>query len=341
MNETKILLTGATGFIGQELLKRLMDMDNAYEVHVLERYMTKRYSLEQKQDYITHYASLTDYPAIKNIVHEVKPDYVIHLAAISPVSFSYEHPIEVNEINYLGSINLAEACRREVPEFKQYIFAGTSEEYGMNLSAPNVLLTEESSLMPNSPYAVSKVATDFYLRYMGLAYNFPYTIMRSFNSFGRKDNTHFFIERTITQMLSQNKVYLGDPTAIRSWLYVDDHVEGYLQALGNPKAIGEAFNLCTDKAYTTKETAELIAKLMKFKGKIIWKATPQRPLDAKILYGDNTKVEALLGWKPRYSLEEGLKKSIKYWKKWKKDATTTKTRIRDNTKRQAFLPKGI
>ena len=314
MNETKILLTGATGFIGQELLKRLMGMD-AYEVHVLERYMTKRYSLEQKQDYITHYAALTDYPAIRNIVREVKPDYVIHLAAISPVAFSYEHPIEVSEVNYLGSINLAEACYKEVPDFKQFVFAGTSEEYGMYLSTPNEMLTEESPLMPNSPYAVAKVATDLYLRYMGLAYDFPYTIMRAFNTYSRKDNTFFFIERTITQMLTKDNVYLGDPNAIRDWLYVDDHVEGYLKALGNPKAIGEAFNLCTGKAYTTKETAEQIAKLTKFKGTIIWKATPQRPLDAKILRGDNTKAKALLRWNPQYSLEAGLKKAIEYWKR--------------------------
>jgi nucleoside-diphosphate-sugar epimerase len=304
-----VLITGSTGFIGRELAARLKDK---YEVHTLERYVTNRYSLDNNT--INHYANLTDYPAVKNIVREVKPDYVIHLAAISAVSFSYEHPIEVSEVNYSGSVNLAEACYKEVPDFKQFITAGTSEEYGMTLQDTEHKLMEDSPLMPNSPYAVAKVAFDNYLNYMGMAYHFPYTILRPFNTYGRKDNKHFFIERTITQMLTQDKVYLGDPNAVRDWLYVEDHVEGYIKALGNEKAVGGAINLCTGKGYTTKETAELIAKLTNYKGKIIWHFTPPRPLDAKILIGDNSKAEKILGLKPRYSLEEGLKKTIDYWR---------------------------
>ena len=115
-------------------------------------------------------------------------------------------------------------------------------------------------------------------------------------------------------MLGQNKVYLGDATAIRDWIHREDHISGYLKALGNPKAIGQSINLCTGKGYTTKETAEIIAKLTDFKGQIMWNSTPQRPLDARILIGDNSKAKRLLNWKPKISLEEGLKKTIEYWK---------------------------
>lgn len=306
----KILVTGATGFIGKELIAKLKDK---YEVHTLERYVTGRYSLDNNT--INHYANLTDYPAVKTIIREVKPDYVIHLASISAVSFSYEHPIEVSEVNYIGSVNLAEACYKEVPDFKQFIFAGTSEEYGMTLSSTKNKLSEDSPLMPNSPYAVAKVAFDNYLKYMRMAYNFPYTIMRPFNTYGRKDNRHFFIERTITQMLSdlEGNVYLGDPNAVRDWVYVDDHIEAYIKALGNEKAIGQAINICTGKGYTTKETAELIANQIGFKGKVIWHSTPPRPLDAKILIGDNSKAKQVLGWELKYTLPKGLKDTIEYW----------------------------
>lgn len=305
----KILVTGSTGFIGKELVAKLKDK---YEVHTLERYVTSRYSLDNNT--INHYANLTDYSAVKNIIREVKPDYVVHLAAISAVSFSYEHPIEVSEVDYIGSVNLAEACYKEVPDFKQFIFAGTSEEYGMTLQDINNKLTEDSPLIPNSPYAVAKVAFDNYLKYMGMAYHFPYTILRPFNTYGRKDNKHFFVERTITQMLVQDKVYLGDPLAVRDWMYVDDHVNGYLKTIGNEKAIGAAINLCTGTGYTTKDTAELIAKLADYKGTIVWHSTPPRPLDARILIGDNSKAKKILGWEPTIALEEGLKKIINNWK---------------------------
>lgn len=308
----KILLTGATGFVGKELAVKLLE--KKYEIHTLERYVTGRYSFDGNKGVINHYASLTDYPAIKNIVKDIGPDYVIHLAAISPVSFSYDHYIEITETNYLGTINLAEACYRNVPHFKQLIFAGTSEEYGMELKSKSDMLKEESELKPNSPYAISKVAADLYLRYMHDAYGFPMTIMRPFNTYGRKDNTHFFVERTMTQMLKGDKVYLGDKTAVRDWLYVDDHVNAYIKALGNEKVIGEIVQVCTGKGYTTEETAKLIAKLTNFKGEIVWGSTPKRPLDARILIGDNSKAKKLLGWAPKYDLESGLKKTLDYWK---------------------------
>ena len=308
----RVLITGATGFIGKELAATLVE--KGYEVHSLERYVTGRYSVDQKHKVIKHYANLTDFPAIKNIVRDIQPEYVMHLAAISPVSFSYDHYIEVTESNYLGTINLAEACYREVPHFKQFIMAGTSEEYGMTLTDRRKKLTEDSGLHPNSPYAVSKVAADFYLRYMYEAYNFPFTILRPYNTYGRKDNSHFFVERTITQMLKENIVYLGDKTTVRDWIYVDDHVDAYVKVLDNKKAIGEIIQVCSGNGYTTEETANIIAKLTNFKGKVIWNATPKRPLDARILIGDNSKAKKLLGWMPKYDLETGLKKTIDYWR---------------------------
>lgn len=308
----KILVTGGTGFIGKELINKLIA--NGHDIIALERYVTGRYTLDKNPKVDVHNANLTDYVAVKRIIKETQPEYVIHLAAISPVSFSYDHYIEVTNVNYLGTINLAEACYREILNFKQFIFAGTSEEYGMTLQDPNQKLKESSELSPNSPYAVAKVASDLYLHYMHLAFKFPYTILRPYNTYGRKDNIHFFMERAITQMLNQNEVYLGDPEAVRDWLYVDDHVDGYIKALGNSKAIGESIQLCTGKGYTTKETAELIAKLTNFKGEIHWNTTQKRPLDAKVLIGDNSKAKELLGWEPNYTLEEGLRKTITYYK---------------------------
>jgi nucleoside-diphosphate-sugar epimerase len=118
-----ILITGTTGFIGKELVPKFLE--KGYEVHTIQRYVTGRYSFDRDSKEITHYATLTDFPAVKNIIRDVQPDYVLHLAALSAVSFSYDHYIEVTESNFVGAINLAEACYREVPHFKQFIMAGT------------------------------------------------------------------------------------------------------------------------------------------------------------------------------------------------------------------------
>jgi len=310
-----VLVTGGSGFIGAELLPKLVEL--GHEVCSLERYVTGRYVLGART--ATVFGDLRDGFSIRKLVKDVQPEAVIHLAAISPVAYSYDHPQEVFEVNALGTINLAEACLREVPNFKHFLYAGTSEEYGNQDKFP---VTEDAELRPNSPYSVSKVAADKYLQYMRAAYDFPVTVLRPFNTYGRKDNTHFVVERTITQMLQGKTVRLGDPTPARDFIYVDDHVDAYLTCLNNPKAKWEVFNFCTGRDITIKELIGLISKLTGFKGKVQWNTIPARPLDIKKLVGSYEKAKKVLGWRPKYTLEEGLKKTIEFWESKLKGSKT-------------------
>jgi len=311
----KVLVTGGSGFIGAELLPKLVEL--GHEVCSLERYVTGRYVLGART--ATVFGDLRDGFSIRKLVKDVQPEAVIHLAAISPVAYSYDHPQEVFEVNALGTINLAEACLREVPNFKHFLYAGTSEEYGNQDKFP---VTEDAELRPNSPYSVSKVAADKYLQYMRAAYDFPVTVLRPFNTYGRKDNTHFVVERTITQMLQGKTVRLGDPTPARDFIYVDDHVDAYLTCLNDPKAKGEVFNFCTGRDITIKGLIGLISKLTGFKGKVQWNTIPARPLDIKKLVGSYEKAKKVLGWRPKYTLEEGLKKTIEFWERKLKGSKT-------------------
>jgi dTDP-glucose 4,6-dehydratase len=304
----KVLVTGTTGFIGSHLVSELLEQE--HDVYTFERYVTGRYVLGQKRDVKTVFGDLKDYYIVKRVLREVQPDIVIHLAAISPVAYSYSHPHEVIETNFLSTVNLAEACLHEVFHFKHFLFASTSETYG-NGPSPK---TEDTSQNPNSPYAVSKLACEKYLLYMRDAYDFPITILRNFNTYGRKDNTHFVVERTIVQMLTEDSVKLGDPTPIRDLQYVDDHVNAYLTCLDNPKAKGEAFNFCTGRGTSIKQLTDLISKLINFNGEIIWGTIPTRPLDIKELVGDNKKAKHLLGWEPKFTLNEGLRLTIEFRK---------------------------
>jgi len=309
MKSEKILVTGGSGFIGSHLIPELVKLE--YDVYSLERYVTGRYVLGGRRAVKTVFGDLRDSFHIRNVIRNIQPDAVVHLASISPVSYSYDHPNEVLETNFLGTVNLAESCSREVPHFKHFLFAGTSEEYGDQKVMP---LKETSPLRPCSPYAVSKIAADKYLQYMRDAHNFPVTILRNFNTYGRKENTHFVVERIIVQMLEGKSVMLGNPKPVRDFLYVDDHVNSYMTCLGNDNAIGEIFNFCTGRGISIAQLVESVKKITHFKGEMIWNTIPERPFDPMTLIGDCSKAKQLLDWKPRFSLEKGLKFTIKFWK---------------------------
>jgi len=305
----KVLVTGGSGFIGSHLIPRLIELE--YDVHSLERYVTGRYVLGGRRVVKTIFGDLRDHFAIRDLIRKIQPDAVVHLAAISAVAYSYDHPNEVLETNILSTVNLAECCLREVPHFKHFLFAGTSEEYGNQEDMP---IKETAELRPGSPYAVSKVAADKYLQYMCDAFEFPVTVLRNFNTYGRKKNAHFVVERIITQMLKQKTVTLGDPAPVRDLLYVEDHVDSYVTCLGNEKAVGQTFNFCTGHGVSIAQLANQIKELVNFKGEIIWNTIPERPLDVATLIGDNSKAKQLLGWKPRFTLKKGLQLTIDFWK---------------------------
>ena len=304
----RILITGAAGFVGCHMLAPLIERE--HEVFSLERHRSWREPLGASTAGRPVFCDLRDHFAVRQVVRDVQPEAVIHLAAISPVSYSYDHPNEILEANLIGTVNLAEACLREVPQFRQFLFASSSETYGKG----PVPKTEETPQNPNSPYSVSKLAAEKYVLYLRDAYRLPATVLRLFNTYGRKDNADFVVERTIVQMLRGHTVRLGAPSPVRDLLYVDDHVNAYLSCLGNEKAIGGIFNFSTGRGVSVSELVGLLASLTGFVGEVAWDTIPRRPLDIDRMIGDSSQAEKILGWRPRVSLEEGLRLCIAHWK---------------------------
>lgn len=307
----RILVTGATGFVGSRLLERLSDTKE-HDLYSLQRYVTGRYVLGAERGIKVVFCDLRDQFAVRSAVREVQPEVVIHLASISPVSYSYDHPNEVMDANLSGTINLAESCLREVPHFKHFLFASTSETFG-NGPLPK---REDTPQAPNSPYSVSKHAAEKYVLYMWDAYKFPVTVLRPFNTYGRRDNTHFLVERMLVQMLRGDIVKLGDPTPERDLLYIDDHVDAYLACLGKPgKSIGQVFNFCTGDKITVLSLAERLREMTGYRGQILWNTIPRRPLDIQVLYGDAAKAKSVLAWEAKVTLDEGLRSTMDFWRK--------------------------
>jgi nucleoside-diphosphate-sugar epimerase len=307
----RILVTGATGFVGSRLLERLTEI-GGHDLYSMQRYVTGRYVLGADQGVKVVFCDLRDQFAVKCAIREVQPEVVFHLASISPVSYSYDHPNEVLDANLTGTVNLAEACLREAPHFKHLLFASTSETFG-NGPVPK---REDTPQAPNSPYSVSKQAAEKYVLYMWDAYKFPMTVLRPFNTYGRRDNTHFLVERMLVQMLRGGTVKLGDPTPERDLLYIDDHIEAYVTCFAKPQAsIGQTFNFCTGEGLTVQALADRMRAITGFRGQILWDTIPRRPLDIQVLYGDATKAKSVLGWEAKVSLDEGLRRTADFWRK--------------------------
>jgi nucleoside-diphosphate-sugar epimerase len=311
----RILITGASGFVGSELLVALAGAK--HELFSLGRQRPERRELATETAVGQVFCDLRDPAAIRQVLRRIQPEIVIHLASVSPVAYSYDHPNEVVEANLMGTINLSEACHSEVPHLRQFLFASTSETYGIG----PIPKTEETPQNPGSPYAVSKLAAEKYLLYLRDAFAFPLTVLRPFNTYGRKDTAAFVVERIVWQMLHEDTVKLGDPEVVRDWLYIDDHVGAYLACLGNKRTCGQIFNFCTGRGVCVRELVDLLSQMTGFRGEVEWNSIPRRPLDNPTVVGDPSKAEQLLGWHPRFDLEKGLHMVVDFWRR--KEAVAT------------------
>lgn len=307
----RILLTGATGFIGSRLKEEL---EKNHDVRSLVRYVSGgRYDFYSNDK--TVFANLGIPGSVERAVFDTHPEVIIHLGAQSAVSWSFLNPDEVMDVNLKGTVALADAARRL--GIKAFIHASTSEVYGKAVNFPT---KEDEVLVPTSPYAVSKIAAEQYLGLMRDSYDFPVVIMRPFNTFGRGliGNPHFVVERAITGALSQGKISLHNPFPQRDFLFREDHVAGYLRVLENlDKAIGGVFNLTSGGCWSIKEMAEQVAAEVGYrlgiKVEVEFKNRSDRPRDIDRLQGDSTRANTILGWTTEYSLEEGIRKAVEEW----------------------------
>jgi len=318
---TTALITGIMGFIGSHLAKKLVE--EKVEVYGVVRRVASR-NMEVIRDLMEDVTiisgDVSDYVSTLNAVKTANPDVIFHLAALSPVRDSFERPFEYQQANYIATMNVAHSMLTlQDPQTRKIIAASTAEVYGMQ---GNNLLKETMSLHPSSPYAVSKAAGDLYLQMMFNSFSLNGTVLRPTNSYGRKFETAFMVEYLVTQMLKSKKVYIGAPDSVRDYMYIDDHVNGYLLSKSKKKANGKVYNVGTGIGVSNKELASIIADKLGFDKKNLVFGSyppgyPYRPLvsDQPSLVMDATKIREELGWKPTVTLSEGLDKVVDYFQK--------------------------
>ena len=309
--KVKVLVTGAAGFIGSHLVEELIGLGARVTAFV-------RYTSRASVGFL---ASLTgelqivagDLTEFESVYQAMKDQaYVFHLGALIGVPYSFVHPREVVQVNTVGTLNVLSAARETKP--RRVILTSTSEVYG---TARYVPIDEDHPLQAQSPYAASKIAADKLGEAFHHSYDLPVSIVRPFNTFGPRQSLRAVIPTIIAQALRSGSISLGATSPKRDFTFVKDTVRGLVRNAEVEEAIGEVINLGTGQEILIGDIAKKIASLINRDIRILTDEKRLRPGSSEVhqLCCNNTKAERLLAWKPRFSLEEGLRQTIDWLKK--------------------------
>jgi NAD dependent epimerase/dehydratase len=311
----KVLVTGAGGFIGSHLTEELVRQGE--EVRAFVRYNSRdeRGLLDtlpgevQSQLEVVS-GDLKDPDGIRKAVRGCHRIY--HLGALIAIPYSYVHPFDFIQTNVEGTAHLLNACL-DGGSVERIIHTSTSEVYG---TAQYVPIDEKHPLQAQSPYAASKIAADKLVESYHLSFGLPVTTLRPFNTYGPRQSLRAIVPTILSQVLGGKKVRLGNTRPRRDFLFVKDTVQGFI-ALGRcDEAIGKVVNIGTGEDVSI---GELVKKIFGFAGRereIEVEDQRIRPEKSEVmqLLSDTRLAQTLFGWKPRYTLEEGLKETMEWYR---------------------------
>jgi CDP-glucose 4,6-dehydratase len=311
----KVFVTGATGFVGSNLTKHLVDRDA--RVVCLQRDETQPNSLELLglRDLVTVVrGELEELDLLTRILNEYEIDAVFHLAAQAIVGAANRSPVSTFETNIRGTYMILEACRVN-PTVTRVVVASSDKAYGSNATLPYL---EDFPLQGIFPYDVSKSCTDLISKSFALTYDLPIVVTRSANIYGPADiNLSRIIPSTIVSVLkNEDPIIRSDGTPVREFVYVDDVCSAYLVLAERADEFGgEAFNIGTNESINildlTNRIIELAGKSNIIKPNILLKAKIRHEIDAQYLSAD--KLEKAAGWAAGVSLDDGLHRSIEWY----------------------------
>lgn len=310
----RVLVTGAAGFIGSHLVERLVR-----EGHRVRAYV--------------HYNSRNDWgnlelvdPAVKREIEVVTGDIadpfsvrhatrgvqvVYHLSSLIAIPYSYVAPQSYVQTNVQGAINVLQAARDEGVE--RVVHTSTSECYG---TAQYVPIDEKHPLQGQSPYSASKIGADMLAESYWRSFELPVAIIRPFNTFGPRQSARAVIPTIISQALKGGTIKLGSLTPTRDMNYVDNTVDGFLAVAQHPAAVGQVINVGSGREISIGDLARLIVQLVGSSSEVVEDSQRIRPAASEVerLLCGHAKARELLGWTPRVDLEEGLQRSIDWFR---------------------------
>ena len=319
----KILITGATGFIGSHLAE--LYVQQGFDVIAFDRYNPNNHwgwleDSDYKNDMEVVLGDVRDYDSVSKAMAGCNT--VFHNAALVGIPYSYVSPLAYIRTNVEGTYNVLEAAKNL--NLEQVLVTSTSETYGTAQYTP---IDENHPLVGQSPYSATKIAADQLAISYYKSFDLPVKIVRPFNTYGPRQSARAIIPTIISQMLNgNNSIELGNLTPTRDLTYVTDTCKAFMEIYKSDPLFGEVTNIGTSTEISIGDLAHLIADLSDTKIIIQSSEKRIRPGESEVerLVCDNSKLLKHTSWKPRYTLEEGLREVIK-WMKNPKNLTMYKS----------------
>ncbi|HEV2027855.1 MAG TPA: NAD(P)-dependent oxidoreductase [Candidatus Dormibacteraeota bacterium] len=304
--QKRVLVTGASGFVGANLVRRLLR--EGHEVNLILRPESAGWRLTELESVAKHIVNLADAEGVMRSVEVVRPDWIFHLAAHGAYS-SQTDLHEMIQTNVVGTVNLVQACLRT--GFEAFVNTGSSSEYGFKDHPP----AESDLLEPNSHYAVTKASATLYCRLTAQTHNVQLRTLRLYSVYGPWEEPTRLVPSLISYALKGRLPPLADPDVARDYVYVDDACDAYLlaatQAGAEPSAV---LNIGTGIQSNLAQMVEVACALLEVREPAVWGSMANRRWDTNTWVADNKKAVAELGWTPQTSLVEGLAKTISWFR---------------------------
>lgn len=303
------LVTGGAGFIGSHIQDKLIEA--GHEVAVLDNLRSgKEGNINPKSEFLR--VDITDKEALLKAFSDFKPEAVFHLAAQNEVPYSMEHPLEDEQINIAGMINLLEACRET--EVKKVIYSNTGGAFYGDVPEDHLPIKEdEPVLKPSSFYGVSKLSAEYYLKLYGNIFKLAWVSLRYSNVYGPRQsgNREAGVIAIFTEKMLKNEqpTIFGDGLHTRDYVYVEDVADSNIKALDFDRS--DFFNISTGLRTSNNQVFKIIEE--ELKTGLEPKYGPNRPGDTRHNSLSPKKAIELLNWEPKTDFKTGVKLTVNYY----------------------------
>ena len=300
----RCLITGASGFVGANLARRLLH--DGHETHVLLRPEHQPWRLQEIASQLrSHAVDLTDAAQVGETVQRIRPDWVFHLAAYGAYS-SQTGFARMADINVKGAASLLDACADTGVE--AFVYTGSSSEYGYKDHPPQ----EDEVLEPNSHYAITKAAATHYCQFVARTRDINAVAVRLYSIYGPYEDPSRLLPTLIAKGLRGELPPLVSPTTARDFVYVDDAVDALLAVAQKSPPRGAVYNLCSGTQTSIAYVIETARKLMNIAVEPVWSSMERRSWDTDIWVGAPGRMAEQIGWRAAIDFAEGLRRMIEW-----------------------------